>query len=219
MPRCKPRKIDASVPDAHGKTDEMNANEFVSIVLPARNVRYLIAQRIERVLDAMRRISRSRFEVVVVDDGSQDQTVETVQEIESQNSAVRLIRHSRPRGIEAAGQTGLERACGELVFIQESNRAIRIDDFHRLIQLSADQSILAARAQSTQQPLPPPLLRTFKAWGTDAEQQFRRNDGTEYSSGLQMIRRPHLKKLRSPLGAKFQLLKETAIDTVDKTSH
>ena len=58
------------------------------------------------------------------------------------------MRHSRPRGLEAAGQTGLERSTGEIVFIQETNATVRIEDMRRLLRMSEDKSVVAARAES-----------------------------------------------------------------------
>ena len=111
--------------------------------------------------------------------------------------------------MEAAGQTGLERAKGELVFIQESNTPVRIDDLIRLHQMSRDYSVVAARAESTPRPIAPSLLRRLRAWGTNADQQFEPAKVDMPTSSIQMIRRPHLQKLAGPYGDEYQLYGET----------
>ena len=194
----------------------MNPPESVSFVLPVRNVQRLVATRVKKTLAAMVELSRGVFEIVVVDDGSQDATVSIVQELEFDEPRIRLLRHSRPRGIEVAGQTGLERARGELVFIQETMNDLRMADFARLYELSDDPSVVAAHAESRQRPIASSLVRRLQSWGTSAKHSLLRVDRAgEHATGasrLQMIRRPHLKKLKSPQGDRFRLTSETIND-------
>ncbi len=196
----------------------MNPVESVSVVLPVRDIEHQVQSRIERALEAIGRISQTpQYEVVVVDDGSRDQTSDIARELELRHKPLRLIRHSRPRGIEAAGQTGLERARGELVFIEETNADLRVEDLQRLYDLRSDQTILAARAESCARPMSASLLRRLRAWGTDADRQFQRID-TPQQSSLQMIRRPHLKKLRCPEGSNYRLVGEAISETSTKVT-
>ena len=166
----------------------------------------------ERLLDALADMTREAAEVVVVDDGSQDSTPEVLDELRSRYPQVRVVRHSRPRGMEAAGQTGLERATGELVFIQESDTFVRVEDMRRLYRMSEDKSVVAARAESVPRPLSGALMRRLRAWGTNADQQFETQQANEKSS-LQMIRRPHLQRLAGPHGDKYRLQGETLHST------
>ena len=189
----------------------MSSNAKLSVVLPVRDEQHEIADRVESVLDALSGMTRELAELIVVDDGSRDDTPEILDEMQSRYPQVRIARHSRPRGMEAAGQTGLERATGDLVFIQESNTAVRIEDLHRLLQMSEDDSIVAARAESTARPLSPPLLRRLKAWGSKAGQPIVAS--TQEKSSLQMIRRPHLQRLSSPAGKQYHLQGETIHST------
>ncbi len=185
----------------------MPTNTKLSVVLPVRDRQYEITDRVESVLDALTTMTQVFAEVVVVDDGSRDETPEILDELQSRYPQVRVARHSRPRGMEAAGQTGLERATGDLVFIQESNTAVRLEDLRRLLEMSNDDSIVAARAESTERSLSAPLMRRLKAWGTKAELQAKSATGAK--SSLQMIRRPHLQRLCSPAGKDYQLHGET----------
>ena len=180
----------------------------MSVVLPVRDSEFEIAHRVELVLDALADMSRAAAEVVVVDDGSKDTTAEVLEEIKVQDPQVRVIRHPRPRGLEAAGQTGLERATGDLVFIQETDTMVRIEDLQRLLRMSEDESVVAARAESTPKPLTGALVRRLRAWGTKADQQIA-IDHVESKSSIQMIRRPHLQELASPSGDQYKLQTET----------
>ena len=190
----------------------------MSVVLPVRDGAHRIANRVERVLEALSDMTHAASEVIVVDDGSQDETMEVLDELKSRYPQVRIARHTRPRGMEAAGQTGLERATNELVFIQETDTTVRIEDMRRLLHMSEDRSIVAARAESTPRPLSAALIRRLRAWGTNADQQVDSQPATVEKSSLQMIRRPHLQSLAGPKGSKYRLqgetLHSTSIETV-----
>ena len=191
----------------------MTRDAKMSVVLPARDNEHEIARRVEQVLDALADMTREASEIVVVDDGSKDATPEVLDELRAKYPQVRVVRHQRPRGMEAAGQTGLERATGELVFIQESNTAVRVEDMRRLYRMSEDKSVVAARAESTHKPLSEALLRRLRAWGQEASEQLAEQTKTEEKSSLQMIRRPHLQKLAGPQGRGYGLHGETLHST------
>ncbi len=195
-----------------GDPKSMTKAAKMSVVLPVRNGEHLIIDRVEQVLDALADMTRDVAEVVVVDDGSQDSTPEVLDELVQRYPQVRVVRHSRPRGMEAAGQTGLERATGELVFIQESDTSVRVEDMRRLYRMSEDKSVVAARAESTPRPLSAALLRRLRAWGTNADQQIE-TDEIVTKSSLQMIRRPHLQRLAGPGGKNYRLQGETMHST------
>lgn len=181
----------------------------LSVVLPVRDGENDIASRVLTVLEALADMTREAAEVVVVDDGSKDATPEVLDDLKTRYPQVRVIRHGRPRGLEAAGQTGLEKATGELVFIQETDGPVRVEDMRRLMQMSDDQSVVAARAESTPKPFSAALLRRLRAWGTNADQQLEIESQPIRKSSLQMIRRPHLQTLAGPRGHRYRLHGET----------
>jgi glycosyltransferase involved in cell wall biosynthesis len=82
----------------------------VSIVLAVYNEEACLAQELEIIRQAMDRSSHT-YEVIVVDDGSEDRTAAILQE----HPWVRVIRHRRNRGSGAARKTGTLAARGEIV--------------------------------------------------------------------------------------------------------
>jgi hypothetical protein len=86
----------------------------LSVVIPALNEERGIADIIERVESAVPMLKEAgvdRLELMVVDDGSSDQTAE----IAAGFPSVRLIRHGENRGYGAAIKTGFARASGQLL--------------------------------------------------------------------------------------------------------
>ncbi|QDV60913.1 glycosyltransferase family 2 protein [Crateriforma conspicua] len=191
----------------------------MSVVLPVRDGRDRIEKRIDQVLGLLDEMigDPEAAEVIVVDDGSQDDTAEYLGELAEQNPRLRLVRHSRVRGMEAAGQTGLERATGDLVFIQEDDADIREDDMKKLYQMSQDPTVLAARAQTQPPSFPAELIRRLVAWGVVAQRALPQLGRSEAKTGLQMIRRPHLQRLVGPQGDRYRLQSETIRGTSETT--
>lgn len=185
----------------------------ISVVLPVRDGQDRIANRVKQLMEALATLVTEQYEIIVVDDGSTDATPAQLVELTDAYAQVRVARHGRPRGMEAAGQTGLERATGDLVFIQEADTMVRIDDLRQLYRMSEDETVVAARAESTPRPVSDALLRRLRAWGTSADEQIEAAPVRTEKSSLQMIRRPHLQRLASRGGEHFRLASETSFST------
>lgn len=191
----------------------MKSQPKVSVVLPVRDAENRIDQEVCRILDALADLSPHRCELIVVDDGSHDATPEILDDLVMRFPQLRIARHGKPRGIEAAGQTGLEKATGEIVFIQEGNRAVRVEDMRRLFKMAEDESIVAARAESTPRPIAGALLRRLRAWGASAAESLEAQQQSTEATSLQMIRRPHLHSLSRPLAPNLSLQTESFTTT------
>jgi glycosyltransferase involved in cell wall biosynthesis len=87
----------------------------VSVVVPSYNRAYIIRDALESVLAQ----TYGDFEIIVVDDGSSDNTREIVEEMKSEK--IRYIRHERNRGYSAANNTGIAAAGGEFVAFLDSD--------------------------------------------------------------------------------------------------
>jgi glycosyltransferase involved in cell wall biosynthesis len=102
---------------------------LVSIIIPA----YQEAASIEHVLRRVAALDL-RMEVIVVDDGSTDDTVPIVQSLNGALPAVRLVRHERNRGKGAAVRTGIAASQGDVVVIQDADLEYDPRDLPRLLQ-------------------------------------------------------------------------------------
>jgi glycosyltransferase involved in cell wall biosynthesis len=101
-----------------------------SIVIPVFDRENLVARAIESCL-AQR---DADFEVVVVDDGSQDGTASVVESYSCPK--LQLIRHHANRGLGAARNTGVSRACGEWVVLLDSDDELIPGALARMSQIA-----------------------------------------------------------------------------------
>lgn len=103
----------------------------LSVIIPAYNE----AQRMLPYLESISKFLSARgrpFEVLVVDDGSTDETPDLVEKFRSDEPTVRLIRLSRNRGKGCAVRTGMQEAHGELRLIADADGAAPIQELERL---------------------------------------------------------------------------------------
>jgi glycosyltransferase involved in cell wall biosynthesis len=89
-------------------SDQVNPSTIVSVIIPAWNAEQWISEAVESVL----RQTWRNVDIIVVDDGSTDDTATIVERISDER--VRCIR-AEHRGAAAARNRGLEYARGELI--------------------------------------------------------------------------------------------------------
>jgi dolichol-phosphate mannosyltransferase len=88
----------------------------VSAVIPARNEAACIAETIERLRHVLREAAIP-YEILVVDDGSSDGTLDVVLGLAEGDDDVIAFRSHLPRGFGHAVRAGLERFSGDAVAI------------------------------------------------------------------------------------------------------
>ncbi len=95
---------------------------LVSVVVPCFNEQDVLPLFYVSILKVMQEIGpRAEFEVLFVDDGSSDGTLEIVQELCEKDSRMRYISFSRNFGKEAAMYAGLEHARGDYVALMDAD--------------------------------------------------------------------------------------------------
>jgi glycosyltransferase involved in cell wall biosynthesis len=89
----------------------------LSVVLPNYNHGALIA----RALGALTAQILAGSEIIVVDDGSTDDSVKVIEELQTRHPSIRLIRHDVNRGVSAAIRTALAAATGDYLFFSSAD--------------------------------------------------------------------------------------------------
>jgi glycosyltransferase involved in cell wall biosynthesis len=107
----------------------MSNSPFFSVVITTYNR----ARIVRRCLDSCLAQSWSDFEVIVVDDGSSDDTAARLEEYS--DPRLRVIAHERNRGINPARFTGASAARGEWVVVVDSDDELLPGALERLREL------------------------------------------------------------------------------------
>jgi glycosyltransferase involved in cell wall biosynthesis len=113
----------------------------LSLCLPAYNEQ----ANIESTLDAACVILPefvADYEIVVVDDGSKDETARVVAEYSRRNARVRLVQHERNRGYGGAVTSGLRAATGDLVIFTDSDGQFSLLDLPQVLAQLGDRDLV-----------------------------------------------------------------------------
>ncbi len=133
-----PNGVDeAGAPDQHARVPRS-----LSLVLPAFDEARSIVAVVEEAHRALA-LARLRFEIVVVDDGSTDDTSRLVTELASSLPDLRLVRLHENRGYGAALRAGFAAARMEAVGYMDSDGQLDPSDLARLLDALARADLAA----------------------------------------------------------------------------
>jgi glycosyltransferase involved in cell wall biosynthesis len=111
----------------------------VSVIIPSYNHGRYIARAVESVLSS----SFSDLELVIVDDGSTDDTLQVLRSYRTRPQV--KVRTQENRGAHAALNVGLSLAAGRLLFVLNSDDAFHPDRIRRLVErFHADPGVVLA---------------------------------------------------------------------------
>lgn len=85
---------------------------LVSLIIPTRNMFKLLRQCIESVLD---KTSYPNYEIIIIDNGSDDQETLSYLEGLSRNDRIKIIRDERPFNFSALNNIAVKCATGEII--------------------------------------------------------------------------------------------------------
>lgn len=125
----------------------------LSIIIPAYNEARRLPRCLERVIAYLDQRGRT-YEVLVVDDGSHDQTAQAVESVAHRCPHLRLIRLTGNMGKGAAVRRGMQAARGTYQLFADADGATPIEELARLesaLLAGADLAI-GSRALASQDP-------------------------------------------------------------------
>jgi dolichyl-phosphate beta-glucosyltransferase len=114
----------------------------LSVVIPAYNEQ----RRLPATLQSVHEYLSGRaitFEILVVDDGSHDDTAELVQNFADTHAGVRLLSYSPNQGKGHAIRTGILSAKGDLMLIDDADGSSPIEEIERLERAITDGAHIA----------------------------------------------------------------------------
>ncbi|MEL7669954.1 glycosyltransferase family 2 protein [Methanobacterium sp.] len=90
-------------------------NPLVSVIIPTYNRAYLIKRSIKSVLNQ----TYQNFEIIIVDDGSIDNTKEIIESFNE--NRIKYIKHKQNKGAAAARNTGIKCSKADFIAFQDSD--------------------------------------------------------------------------------------------------
>lgn len=125
----------------------------LSIVLPCRDEAENVAAMVADARAAARRVADAH-EVIVVDDGSSDDTLAIARSVAARAREVRVVAHETNRGYGAAVRSGFEAARMPWVFLTDADRQFDLDQLDDFVVPSSRADLVAGRRVDRADPLP-----------------------------------------------------------------
>lgn len=163
----------------------------LSIVLPVHNAQKRLSASVTAILDVLPELT-SRFDLVIVDDGSTDDTIEVAHELATCYPQVKAVRHAVRLGLNESIQTGLDHTGGEIVFVGDEQGDLDPDGLRKLWHLRHDEELVLASQAEEASPPAAGWIEKLLSWKAQAENSAARRP----KSGVQMIRRQTLQEMQ-----------------------
>ena len=93
----------------------------ISLVIPMYYEEQVAKECYERTSNVLKRIENYDYEIVFINDGSQDRTLEILEEIAREDKNVKIISFSRNFGHQAAVTAGLKEVTGDAIVIIDAD--------------------------------------------------------------------------------------------------
>lgn len=161
-------------------------SDSLTVVLPVRDDQRRLHHRIERLLEVLPELT-TRFEIVVVDDGSADETEDVAREMARRFPQVRLVRHGLPRGMQAAALSGMEAARFDFIYCDPAQGEISHGELRRLWMLRHNPTIAPVPVPAAQRSRQRKLIERLVSWAAQLEAQVAE---AAFSHHSRLVRRP-----------------------------
>ena len=106
-------------------------NSSLSVIILAYNDAQALPALVEEMAQALRPVF-SQYEVIIVNDGSQDATLETAQDLSRSYPEIKIVSHDKNQGVGKAFQSGLSAARYDFIGFIDGDGQYSPADFPRL---------------------------------------------------------------------------------------
>lgn len=158
----------ASIYNLRGTSKSGNSFTLISLIVPAFNEEITIKKTIQSLKD----LDYPNYEVIVVDDGSTDKTLEIAKKFES--SDVKVI-HQKNQGKANALNNGIKNSTGEIIVTVDADTSLKKNSLIEISTRFVNSSKLGAVAGNVKVIPENSLLNVIQ--------------GTEYTFGINLVRK------------------------------
>ena len=115
-----------------------------TIIIPCFNEANAIEQTVRQIIETLSFERDRTWEVIVVDDGSTDESKERLRTLsqEQQQAPLRVVMHSRNLGYGAALKSGIQRSRSELICITDADGTYPNNRIPELLRLAEERDMV-----------------------------------------------------------------------------
>lgn len=178
------------------KEEKSGNSPFLSIIIPAYNEEKRIGHSLGKIIAYLQQ-KNLKAEIIVIDDGSTDQTPIISREILANHPLSRVISFPENRGKGAAVKEGMLRANGNFILYTDADLSTPLDEVEKFLPILQKDYDLAIASRA----LPESEIRKRQSW-------LRENFGKTFNCLVRLFF-PELKDIKDTQCG-FKLLKQTA---------
>ena len=121
----------------------------ITVFFPCYNEQDNVAKVANRAIEVLEGL-RADYEIIIVNDGSADDTGRVADRIAADHDRVRVIHHPRNRGYGAALQSGFRAAAKELVFFTDGDAQFDLAELPPWLPLMKEYDIVCGYRMNRQ---------------------------------------------------------------------
>ncbi|MCP4657136.1 MAG: glycosyltransferase family 2 protein, partial [bacterium] len=171
----------------------IDAEPEIAVLVPVLNEEDSVAELAERTTRVLDGIGH-RFEIVFIDDGSGDGTVERIRELHGADPRVKLVRLRRNFGKAAAITAGVENSRGRLIVTIDGDLQDLPEEIPRFLDKlrGEDLDLVSGWKRQRQDPLSKRWLSKLYNWVT---RRLAHVDLHDFNCGFKLYRREVLEQV------------------------
>jgi glycosyltransferase involved in cell wall biosynthesis len=136
----------------------------LSIFFPFWNEEQNIESVVKKTIPVAQKVA-DKWEIIMVDDGSSDKTLEIAQKLQSQDPRLIAVSHERNRGYGAALKTGFEKARYNLIVFNDGDGQFDFSEVTKFLAKIEDADIvIGVRKKRHDNPFRHILMNLLKIW-------------------------------------------------------
>ncbi len=146
--------------DSSEKLSDKGGLVSISLFMPCHNEQDNIERVVRQAVEVLPNISND-YEIIIVDDGSTDNTASIADELAKRYASVRVIHHLHNRGYGAALQSGFKAATKQWVFYTDGDGQFDIAELPGLLKFTDKYDVVTCYRLNRQDS----LFRKLNGWG------------------------------------------------------
>ena len=131
----------------------------ITVFFPCYNEQDNVTKVVPRAIEVLEGL-RADYEILIIDDGSSDDTGRIADQIAASRKRVRVIHHPRNLGYGAALQSGFRAAAKELVFFTDGDAQFDLAELPPLLPLMKEYDIVCGYRMNRQDN----IVRKMNGW-------------------------------------------------------
>ena len=166
----------------------------LSLVIPVYNEKESLRELAERIAGVANSIQKS-YEIIFVDDGSNDDSWNEIQKLAAENSFVKGIRFRRNYGKSAALNSGFAACSGEVVVTMDSDLQDSPDEIPGLVKMITEENfdLVSGWKKKRKDPLSKTIPSKLFNWATRKFSGI--NNLHDFNCGLKAYRSDVIKSI------------------------